>query len=48
MKHLIALSVVVFTLLGSAISAQAVNDAFGIQYPTLVEDSNDINPIDFP
>lgn len=48
MKHLIALSVVVFTLFGAAVSAQAGDDAFGIKYPTFVENTSDIDPIDFP
>ncbi len=48
MKHLIALSVVVFTLFGSVILAQAGDEGFGIKYPTFVENSSQIDPIDFP
>ncbi len=48
MKQLIALSVIVFTLFGSVISAQAGDESFGIKYPTFVENSSEIDPIDFP
>ena len=39
MKKLFALSVVLFSLVGGSVTAFAGNDAFGIQYPDVAENT---------